>query len=877
MSRFHIPQVLTHSVLYVFFACAILFLPLQVSLPAPTTQTTSIGYSVTLSAAHAQTGPSASTKTKDLPTSCGGWGWLQVGVVTCATRWTISVLATLVIQAGVLILGLASGLFGLLIDRTIIGFGAADGILTKGVQDGITIAWTALRNISNILIIGFFTFIAINIILGSAEFGQKKLVARVLIVAILINFSLFFTKVIIDFSNYTATQFYRQATILQTRPNTGGTPEGIGDQFMNALGVTSFAQTQGEISKLGETQNGIASMLLISIMSFVILLATAMVLFYGSFILASRAILLVFLMITAALAFTTWLIPTFASKGWDTWRKALIESAVLAPMLMLFLWATLAIARALKAANNGGTLGGVLVNPANAGDLGALFSYLVILGLLFATFKVTYSFSRDISGFNWASVAPAIGVAGFARAGAFAGKNMSAIASRGLNAAANRITSNSKMATLGKGALYGASARAATLSLRSQNLMNTGVGALVASQVKKTGLTQPVLAGANRPPIFNAAQQSATNSILQAIAAKKPPAPPSITPPPVQKALPKPPTTPPTPTKPPTAPVGAALPKPPTAPSTGAVQPTQAKPAAAGPQALPKPAAASAPGTTPPTGVQRGGATDAVGSQIAEALKEGEKNKAESNKAAAAASDQKQKQLTEEIGRAVAGATAESARETAEAVRAAGTETQAAVGKIAEQASTSQKEVGQKLAEEFKGAAADVKGAAASDAATFTKGLETFQKTRKEELDQATASGAWERAASSRKAEARAVAENIRSAAQQTTIQASARFAPTPSHPLTIPSGGTADTQAAQSLSMRPQNMPGSATAHVGQPSMNINNLSYADIIRAGTRRGGDKPGTVPVIRLSEQLKAKHMPQPSNPANDNRPPHSLTA
>jgi hypothetical protein len=76
---------------------------------------------------------------------------------------------------------------------------------------------------------------------------------------------------------------------------------------------------------------------------------------------------------------------------------------------MIFLWVSLALASALKAKT--GSLGDLLTNPTNVDNLGALFSYILVLGFLFISFKVSSSFSTDIAGFNWAAMIPA-GIAG---------------------------------------------------------------------------------------------------------------------------------------------------------------------------------------------------------------------------------------------------------------------------------------------------------------------------------------------------------------------------------------------------------------------------------------------------------------------------------
>ena len=475
---------------------------------------------LSLSAAHAQEAAASTAPSTD--PSLVGWIGDKVSAASLFVgRWTFALLAGIVIALGTKLLAVASGLFSILVTYTIIAFGDTNGLLNPSVINAINTAWTAFRDISNIIIIAFFTFIAINIILGTSEFGQKKLIARVLIVATLINFSLLFTKIIIDFSNYTATQFYN-ASIKRNLDASGACPgspgcpgnstalDGIGDRLVNYMGISSVGGAIEQIAAKGEKggKEDITAMVVYALFSIAILFGAAMVLFYGSFILASRAILLIFLMITASLAFASHLLPdSYANgkPGWDMWWRSLIESAVLAPILMLFLWATLAMAKALQTPTS--TLGDLANHPTNTANLGSLVSYFIILGLLFATFRVASGFSTSISGFNWASVVPAMSIASGARITRSLARGTSRLAGAGLNTAGNRLqASGSRFATMGGKSLSGIGNRLGVFGTSSSRGGGGLAGAVVANQVQNTGL--------NRANLFPA--RAATKAIADA-------------------------------------------------------------------------------------------------------------------------------------------------------------------------------------------------------------------------------------------------------------------------------------------------------------------------------------------------------------------------
>ena len=352
----------------------------------------------------------------------------------CWARTIAAVVGSLLMTVAAWALAIAGVLFNWSVMNAVILF---KDVIFEPIKDGINIGWTAFRDISNIVIIGVFAFIAISIILGNKEFGQKKLVARVLVIAVLINFSLLFTKMIIDASNFTAGQFYAAtqgdgkslsqiidaakqpgiggaATNQVANPNTGVdlfsgyAQEGIAGQFVRFLGVIDVADTYSALKNVGDTNNNGWIIIVHALFAFVLLLGAAIVLFYGSFLLISRAIILIFLLLTSAIAFASHLIPKMSDGqfGWSAWWKSLLGSAVLAPLLMIFLYITLQIASNLQAES--GTLGNLISGSAKGGDVNALFAYLLVLGLLFGSFKLASSFSAKIGGFNFAAMATAL-------------------------------------------------------------------------------------------------------------------------------------------------------------------------------------------------------------------------------------------------------------------------------------------------------------------------------------------------------------------------------------------------------------------------------------------------------------------------------------
>lgn len=389
-------------------------------------------------------------------------------------------------------LSIAGGLFSWLVQHTVIEFSTLYGIMQSGVER----AWSAFRDIANILIIGIFTFIAISIILGLKEFGQKKLIANVLIIAVLINFSLLFAKIIIDASNYSAYQIYNAAGLKKDVSAAGVSVAskgitasgGIADQFIDLMNVQSFGNSVSAVYTIASTDN-IGTAFAHGFLVFAVLVGAGLVLFYGSFLLVSRVIIIIFLMVTASIAFASYLVPGWAKShyGWKTWWESLLKSAVFAPMLMFFLWMTLTVGTELqKGVGKLGSFGDVAANPTSAQNINSLFVYCLILGMLFVSFKLSSLFASRISGFSLASLVPAIATGILGRGVGIAGRQLIGRPALNISEKLQERARNSKSAFAASMYDFGAQ-RFKGAAQRDFNLMRTPFGTAIqqAAGVKK--------------------------------------------------------------------------------------------------------------------------------------------------------------------------------------------------------------------------------------------------------------------------------------------------------------------------------------------------------------------------------------------------------
>lgn len=333
----------------------------------------------------------------------------------------------------ILIMGM---LFDLALKYLVVDFNAQ---IYTAIAGSLGQVWTAFRDMANIVIIGMFTSVAILTILGSAEYGAKKLVARILIIAVLINFSLLFTRIIIEASNFVAGKFYSVMALDSiTNPASANAPApglldyagtaGISGQFINLLGLPSALDARETVASVyaanapknifgqwvASAEGGITA-IIYGFTAAVLMIAVGLVLGYAVFLLVTRTVLFLFLLSVSALAFASYLVPHWGDKYWSMWWSALLRNAVFGPLLMLMLWATLTISYALvSGSGQARSFDKLFSDPTSGSGVLALLIFLIILGMLFACIKFASSFSTKIAGFGasrtaWAGIPLGLG------------------------------------------------------------------------------------------------------------------------------------------------------------------------------------------------------------------------------------------------------------------------------------------------------------------------------------------------------------------------------------------------------------------------------------------------------------------------------------
>ncbi len=211
---------------------------------------------------------------------------------------------------------------------------------TPAVQKGFTVT-LAVANLG--FVVGIIV-IAIGTILRSQSYGMKQMLWKLVVAAILVNFSLVIAGVLLQIADTFTTYFIKAAT--------GGA--GGFDQFVTNLtqGFAPQALFQNPTVNLGgdfgAILQNILNMVFIIILLFIIFFTFAAL----AVMLLIRYVYVGFLLILMPMAWLLWIFPSF-SGNWTRWWRAFLRWAFFPPIVVFFLYLALFTAQTKSGANGG--------------------------------------------------------------------------------------------------------------------------------------------------------------------------------------------------------------------------------------------------------------------------------------------------------------------------------------------------------------------------------------------------------------------------------------------------------------------------------------------------------------------------------------------
>ncbi|MEK7612724.1 MAG: hypothetical protein AAB449_01070, partial [Patescibacteria group bacterium] len=266
----------------------------------------------------------------------------------------------------------------------------------------ISSGWEVVRDIANMFFILILVYIAFSIMLSVETVGTMRTLVLVIFIALIVNFSFFFTRVVIDASNILSVQFYNAIdapTISQTTSSatsnsgTAGSVVASGASYvtgysgantkdltyviMNALQIQNLFNNQSfkafTASNPGFNVTFIAlTFLYVSAAIFLWLLTIAFITNGIKFLM--RVVVLWFAIIASPLAFVAATIPQ-TKQYFNKWRDILISHSIY-PVVFLFIF--LVLARFMTQIASG-------CGPVGGASVAALTNQNCLMGDLFAS------------------------------------------------------------------------------------------------------------------------------------------------------------------------------------------------------------------------------------------------------------------------------------------------------------------------------------------------------------------------------------------------------------------------------------------------------------------------------------------------------------
>lgn len=269
-----------------------------------------------------------------------------------------------------------AGLFGQLFDF-FIGFSVSSATYSYPF---VVTGWKVVRDISNVFFIIIMVYAGFSAVFDIKATSMKKVLPAIIINAVLINFSLFATRVAIDLSNVTARMFYSrmlvcdQTTIsanqgvcppAQAQRSLGGywpLSEKIVSAFnpqqmfqnstlidpryqqgqATSTAVTFNSQNAGNTSTVSNAREYANYFMIVSVIASVIMICVGIMFFDVTFLFLGRIVGLYLCMIFSPFAFLTRggipLVGEIKSLKWGDWVKELSNYAILAPLFIFFLY-----------------------------------------------------------------------------------------------------------------------------------------------------------------------------------------------------------------------------------------------------------------------------------------------------------------------------------------------------------------------------------------------------------------------------------------------------------------------------------------------------------------------------------------------------------
>ncbi|MDP3962458.1 MAG: hypothetical protein Q8Q03_01150 [bacterium] len=322
----------------------------------------------------------------------------------------------------------------------------------------IGLVWTVIRDLSSIFIIFMLLYASIVMILGVKGPSFGSLIVNIFLAGILINFSLFFTKVAIDASNLISLQFYR-AIAPNTEFLSGGLSKtfsdgGLSDVFMQSLKIPRLYDNNGVL----KSQNPKMGIIIAGVGGIAIMMTAAFSFLAAAIAFSVRVAILMFLMAFSSVYFVGWIFPDVKKNLSDKWLDYLIKQCTFMPAYLLLMYVALRLLNGDPNApvGTGGFMAFLSSNTSNAdfygnegtfnlSQVGIIIQY--VIALLFINAPLIVALQMGGKSVAWANgikekVRGVVGRNTAGRLGRFAGNKFDSMAAAAQSSTTGRAASS---------------------------------------------------------------------------------------------------------------------------------------------------------------------------------------------------------------------------------------------------------------------------------------------------------------------------------------------------------------------------------------------------------------------------------------------------
>lgn len=248
----------------------------------------------------------------------------------------------------------------------------------------VTLGWGITRDLANMFFILILLIIAFATVLRIQSYAIKQLWWKVVVAALLINFSLVIAGFVIDFTQVLTTFFLKQIT------GDGGFIT-ITSKLAASMQITNFYNPASPTSIIGGAAqfgaSGIAATLGI-ILTLIGLIITVFVFGAAMIFLIVRILHIWFLLISAPIVWMLWILPE-TSKHFSQWWNEFIRWTFFAPIFVFIIYLSLSIFDATGKFKSGvfpaGNSAWNVATPGltTIGMPAAIFQWGLIIGMMF--------------------------------------------------------------------------------------------------------------------------------------------------------------------------------------------------------------------------------------------------------------------------------------------------------------------------------------------------------------------------------------------------------------------------------------------------------------------------------------------------------------